>query len=252
MSREIFFNGVFEPVEARILQSILREGMRFVDVGANRGYFTILAGGLVGRSGQVLALEPDPRMYGLLTRAVAKSHLHQVRALPIAAAARAETVALSGFDEATGNFGVSKVARHAGSLGPSYSVTAQPLDGVLAEHGYEEVDLLKMDIEGYEGFALAGLTETLIDNRIHRMLVEFHPEELATHGHDAVHLIRQLIAYGYTGWQIDHSGGAYRKSAYGCKRFRDFVRPLTDGADLSRWPHIFWVRRGLKWSPDCL
>jgi hypothetical protein len=68
MSREIFFNGVFEPVEVTILQNVLRPEMRFVDVGANRGFFSILASVAVGPRGRVLALEPDPRLYDVLVQ----------------------------------------------------------------------------------------------------------------------------------------------------------------------------------------
>jgi Methyltransferase FkbM domain len=172
-----------------------------------------------------------------------------VTPLPIAAAASSASVTLLGFEESCGNFGVSKVAGSLTEDGVPFSVPARTLDDVLDEHGLSEVDLLKMDIEGYEGFALAGLNRTLTENRVHRLLIEFHPADLATHGHEVKTLIARLADFGYTGWQIDHSAEAYRAAAYGRRMLQDFVRPLMPSDDLGRWPHTFWVHRGLEWSP---
>jgi FkbM family methyltransferase len=250
ISREVFFNGVYEPLEVRILLSILRPGMCFVDVGANRGYFTLLAAVRVGRSGRVMALEPDPRMYEALAGAVRENGLGQVTALPYAAGESSGHAALIGFDESNGNFGTSRVADSADGPGEQFSVTVRPLDDVLAEQGWKDVDLIKMDIEGYEGFALRGFTTMLANNRVGRLLVEFHPEQLLRHGHDAKRVMARLAAYGYKGWFLDHSARAYRAAAYGRHRMRDFVRPLDPAEDLGRWPHTLWVRRDVDWSPD--
>jgi FkbM family methyltransferase len=249
MSREIFFNGVFEPVEVSILQNVLRPGMRFVDVGANRGYFSILAAVAVGPTGRVLALEPDPRLYDVLVQALAQSRLSQVTALPIAAAARSASVNLLGFEEGGGNFGVSRISDSASGDATIFTVAARALDDVLDEYELPEIDLLKMDIEGYEGFALSGLTRALTEKRVHRLLIEFHPSDLASHGHETRTLVEQLADSGYMGWQIDHSAQAYRAAAYGRRVLQDFVRPLFPSDDLGRWPHTFWVRRDLGWSP---
>jgi FkbM family methyltransferase len=250
MSREIFFGGTYEPLEQQILASVLRPGMHFIDVGANRGYFTLFAADLVGAAGRVLALEPDPRMYDLLVRAVRKSNLAHVTTLPLAAGAISGTAALVGFAEGDGNFGVSKLAGGGHSDCEQFSVTVRRLDDILAEERLEDVDLLKMDIEGYEGFAIAGLGKALTDRRIDRLLVEFHPAELVPHGQSADDIMKTLGEFGYRGWSIDHSAGAYRAAAYGRGRLREFVRPIAVGKDLGRWPHTFWVRHGIDWSPD--
>ena len=63
ISREVCFTGRYEPLETLLVQSTLRPGMTFVDVGANWGYFTLVASHLVGSSGLVVSLEPDPRLF---------------------------------------------------------------------------------------------------------------------------------------------------------------------------------------------
>src|SRR5579862_7639716 len=73
ISREVCFTGYYEPQETAIVRSILRPGMNFVDVGANWGYFTLLSASLVGANGRVLSLEPDPRLFLMLSENVRRS-----------------------------------------------------------------------------------------------------------------------------------------------------------------------------------
>jgi FkbM family methyltransferase len=249
ISREIFFNGVYEPLEVTILTSVLTSGMRFVDVGANCGFFSLLAAGHVGTRGRVLAFEPDPRLYEVLVRAVEENRLPQVTVLPLAATEHPGQLVLMGFEECDGNFGISRVAAaRAGDDRRSFSVAARPLDDVLTEQRMPEVDLLKIDIEGYEGFALAGLSRGLAEGRVHRLLIEFHPAELAAHGHKCEDLALHLKQHGYKGWLIDHSATAYRAAVYGRARPADLIRPFC--GDLTGWPHTFWVRTDIDWSPE--
>lgn len=60
--------GLYEPSVARLFENILGEGMTMVDLGANIGYYTLLASRLVGRSGRVYAFEPDPENHQYLLR----------------------------------------------------------------------------------------------------------------------------------------------------------------------------------------
>src|SRR5882757_7062010 len=63
IARSVFFAGCYEAQESAFVRGWLRPGMTFVDTGANWGLFTLLAASLVGPSGRVIALEPDPRVF---------------------------------------------------------------------------------------------------------------------------------------------------------------------------------------------
>ena len=71
VSRRIREEGIWEPYETSLLLSMLRPGDVFVDVGANIGYFSVLAASVVGDDGAVFAFEPDPDNFRLLRRNVA-------------------------------------------------------------------------------------------------------------------------------------------------------------------------------------
>ena len=149
-----------------LVQAILKPGMSFVDVGANWGYFTLLAAHQVGSGGRVVSLEPDPRLFPVLAGNIAMNHLSQAIALRVAAGSEPGWLTLAGFDEATGNFGLSRVVGSNHENGPLFRVAARPLDAILQETGLETVDLLKMDIEGAEGLAFQGLEQSLAQRRV--------------------------------------------------------------------------------------
>ncbi len=109
IAREVCFTGLYEPQETAVVRAVLKPGMTFVDVGANWGYFTLLAAHLVGHAGRVLSLEPDPRLFQTLSSNLAMNRLSQVRALQLAAADAPGLLSLAGFDESQGNFGLSRI-----------------------------------------------------------------------------------------------------------------------------------------------
>jgi FkbM family methyltransferase len=244
ISREVCFTGRYEAQETALVRSVLRPDMSFVDVGANWGYFTLIAAHMVGAAGRVLSLEPDPRLFARLNEGVTRNGLTQVTPLPVAAGAETATLSLSGYDEKSDNFGLSRVAGAPAADGVEFAIAARALDDVLDEAGLASVDLLKMDIEGYEGFALSGMKRWLAAGRIKRIILELHPEQLAEHDHSASELIERLTGYGYRPLRIDHSPATFRRAAYGRHPEPDsFLTPLEPGEALDKWPHMFLTLR---------
>ena len=247
ISREVCFTGRYEAQETALLNATLRPGMTFVDVGANWGYFTLIAAHLVGSEGRVLSLEPDPRLFTRLSECVERNGLSQVSPLQIAAAAEAGTLNLSGYDESSDNFGLSRIAGADNASGVEFAIAARPVDDVLAEAGVDSVDLLKMDIEGYEGFALAGMERALREHRIKRIILELHPGQMVEHGHNPNGVIAQLTVNGYQAARIDHSPAAFRRAAYArTPQPADFLVPLAANEPLDLWPHLFLTAPGVE------
>ncbi len=228
IANEVCFTGRYEPQETALLRAFLAPGMSFVDVGANWGYFTLLAAHQVGRSGRVISLEPDPRLFAMLSDNIARNHLSQVTAFQVAAGSESGSLTLAGFDENGGNFGLSRVVGHAHVNGLLFQVAARPLDAIFRDLQLSPVDLLKMDIEGAEGFAL-------------------HPTHLIEHGQDPVDIIEQLRHFDYDPWKIDHSERSNRWAAYQ-KRidWKQVLQPLETAAPLDKWPHVLFALRGVE------
>ena len=250
ISREVCFAGRYEPQETALVRAILRPGMTFVDVGANWGYFTLLAAHLVGTGGRVVSLEPDPRLFRMLHENVVRNSLTRVTALQVAAAAEAGTLTLAGYNESDGNFGISRVVSGGQEMPGTFQVAARSLDALFDELGVRDIDLLKMDIEGAEGFALPGSAKSLANRGIHRLLLELHPARLAEHGHSAQDIIQHLLGVGYRAWTVDHSHAGSRRAVY-ARRLnpRTLLRPLNTHASLDDWPHLLWTMPGMEPLP---
>ena len=132
-SREAYFIGRYEPQETCVARSILRPGDVFVDVGANCGYFTLLAAGLVGPSGRVVAVEAHPEIYETLRRSLGLNHLPYVTAGNVAVADGPGTLSMLVDAEATA-LGMARVVAD-GAPGAGLQVRAYVLDGAARRGG---------------------------------------------------------------------------------------------------------------------
>ena len=242
IAREVCFMGYYEPQETALLRWLLKPGMIFVDVGANWGYFTLLAAHLVGGHGRVLSLEPDPRMFRLLEQNVQMNHLTHAAALQIAAADETATLRMQGFDTEQGNWGLSRLTSEPTLASDAFEVSARPLDELLDEQGVDQVDLVKIDVEGAEDLVLRGMSRGLEEGRYRRILLEVHPGLLRQRSRDVNDVIEQLLSSGFQGWRIDHSLQATRRAAYSrAPRGEDYLAPLDPDTSWDAWPHLLWA-----------
>jgi len=247
---QAYFAGAYEPQETALIKAVLVPDSTFVDVGANWGYYTLLAAQHVGARGSVIAIEPDPRMCAALRANLALNGFSKVAVLEIAAAEHRGTLPLLAFDPAGGNYGVSRLADPGSEPISSMAVAARPLDDVLVDLGLTRVSLLKMDIEGGEAAALAGLRKSLEAGIVERILLEVHPRELEKLGTSADEVFELLRGAGYQGWAIDHSPRANRRAAYARRLVaQEYLRPFHPGQPLDAWPHLLWTRTGKDLLP---
>ena len=68
----------------KIFRTVLKKGMKIVDIGANLGYFTVIAARRVGPSGRIFSYEPDPHNYALLKKNIETNHFKNVIPVPVA------------------------------------------------------------------------------------------------------------------------------------------------------------------------
>lgn len=245
ISREVCFAGCYEPQETALVRAVLRPGMCFVDVGANWGYFSLMAAYLVGETGRVISLEPDPRLFSKLRENLAANHLEQVTALPIAAAGSRGSLTMLSYNEDGGNFGMSQVVARLPASETCFRVSANSLDSILSQQKIGPIDLLKMDIEGAEAMAIAGLWKSLSARRIKFLLLELHPTALLDQGSSTQAVVEILRTAQYTGFSIDHSSSATHRSAYGRVRdLRSLLKPFGPADHLDAWPHQLWLAPG--------
>ena len=164
VATELYLHGFIEPALTRLLLDRLRPGMVFVDVGAQYGYFALLASRLVGPSGRLVAFEPGREAARLLRRNV--GHIDQVVVEQVAVTDRTGTARLLDFGPKQSALNtVLDAARvppgERARLRPQpYDVRTVSLDDYVAEHDLRP-DFVKLDAEGAELSILSGMRATL-------------------------------------------------------------------------------------------
>jgi FkbM family methyltransferase len=251
--REVCFTGRYEPQETALLKALLGPGLTFVDVGANWGYFSLFAAHLVGPAGRVVSVEADPRACAVVRVNVAANALGHVTVIGAAASDVPGTLLFTTYGDRSddsANFGVALTSTH-GASSPAFAIDARTLDSVLDDATLDRIDLLKMDIEGAECRAVAGLHRRLAAGKIDRIILELHPEYLEAQGSAAEALMAVLRAHGYQAWHIDHSPETHRRAASGgVADLRTLLTPVEPQAQFTSWPHVLLARAGLDPVPQ--
>jgi|GEM_PF-428021 len=188
---------LFDPLILTALRTLLGPGDTLLDVGGNIGWFTVIGSRLVGPTGQVIAIEPEPANAALLAANLAGNDCRNVLLHQVAAGAEATTARLY-LD--TENFGDHRMAI-ASARTRWVDVDVRPLDTLL-DGGRQRVDLLKMDTQGSEVHALRGMRALLATNPAMRMVIEFWPHGLENCGSDAADLLALLTRQPRLFWLI--------------------------------------------------
>jgi FkbM family methyltransferase len=218
----------YEPEVSAALRDVLGTGGTFVDVGANLGWFSLLGASLVGPSGRVIAIEPNPLNVALLRDSATDNGFDNIDALVLALAAQPGAIAL----ETDGSNGrITPIdGPPAEPIEASYVVAARPLDDVLSEAGVTRVDAIKIDVEGAEPLVLKGAGDTI--TRYRPVLIsEFYPLALDSSPWGNAHgYLAMLRAFGYSlsviGSNGDHDDETILSMAGGTEHVDLLARPI--------------------------
>ena len=239
IQREVCFTGLYEPPVTRVFQQQLSPGGIAVDVGANWGYFTLIAAPLVGSGGRVIALEPDPRQHQALLRNIESNAFAHVTAHRAAASSATGRVSLAGYHDAATNRGVSRIAiAKDDASAPRFEADATTIDELTRD--LPRVDVVKIDVEGAEDLVLEGMRQGLAARRYRAVLLELHPDALRARGVPPERCLDALADAGYRGATIDGSAAAYRRALDPATTAASLLGPL-DAWRGSIWPHLLWL-----------
>jgi FkbM family methyltransferase len=198
VSRRILETGRWEEDSIRIVRERLSPGATFIDVGADIGYYSLKAAPVVGVSGHVIAVEPNPEALERLRRNIAANRADVIAVAPVACSNAESTLELYAADKANmGESSLSKAnALQAGEAPRAYIVRARPLDSIVQESGVTRVDAIKIDVEGAEYLVLTGAQQTL-DRFRPMVLVEIVEHQLRAMGTSSAEVKAMLHAHGH-------------------------------------------------------
>ncbi len=200
ISRTLALFGTREKEHIHILQRELKEGMVVLDIGANIGYYAVMEAALVGEQGHVYAIEPSPQNYLLLKKNVELNHFEKV----------IETFQI-GISDRTGveQFYLSSSSNLHTFHPEKYNVTQ---DSYLTNNvidvatttisdfaiNKKQIDLIRMDIEGYEVEAFRGMLKILEEDCFSpKILFETHRPKYDDKKHSIKESLTDLFKAGY-------------------------------------------------------
>lgn len=179
--------GLYEQAKVQALREFLEPGATFIDIGANKGDFTVLAASIVGPSGRVIAIEPDQNNFRWLRRsveenAIANAECHQIALGSDNYKGVLHLAAMSGLH--------SLLSLPGGVEEGVEIVDVRALDHFIGDAG---VDAIKIDVEGFEAEVLAGADRTLGKASLTSIFLDLHPDL----GVDSAAVMSTLAGYGF-------------------------------------------------------
>ncbi|HEY4127212.1 MAG TPA: FkbM family methyltransferase [Gammaproteobacteria bacterium] len=199
-SLRLSINHEFEPCETKLLDEQLQEGDVVLDIGANIGYYTLLAARKVGAKGRVYAFEPDPMNFSLLKQNIELNGYTNVELVNKAVGETSADLKLYLSDVNTGDHRTyeSEGSRRAITI-PCTSIDDYFRGSVC------KITFIKMDIQGFECRAMRGMRETLGNCTAVKLTTEFWPYGLVRAGDSPEELIGLLEQNGFKLYDIDEA-----------------------------------------------
>lgn len=218
IQRYLYLFGVWEPNLTRWIAGRLRPGDGFIDVGANIGYYALLAAKKVQRRGYVVAVEPSPVFARQLADAAKKNAAKKNVRVINCAASDGDRDEQPFYEAGQRNRGATSMVRPQGAPDePAFRASTATLATLLTGTEIRGARLVKIDVEGAEADVLAGFRPVLAMTRPDlEIVVEISPALLAQFGHTPRDVVEPLRAAGFHCYRVDHR---WRPEAY--------LRPYT-------------------------
>lgn len=211
ISKQIAESGSWEVYETQLLQAMLFSGATFVDVGANIGYYCVLASGLVDSAGQVFAFEPEQDNFELLEKNIDLNDLTNIVAVQAALSDTTATGHVYLNEENRGDHQIYQQQSNNKNGVVRDKQAIQLLNGAgffaALKSPVNNIDVLKVDTQGAESAVIKGLMP-IIQASLPKLkiLIEFTPYSLRQAGSNGMELLDLIISLGLPMQLVDHLG----------------------------------------------
>jgi FkbM family methyltransferase len=162
ISTELSIFKSHEPLNTKIISSLIKKGMTCVDIGGNIGYYVLLERKLIGSQGTLIAIEPEPQNFSCLNKNI---KLHDFQNISTLNFACGEIDQVADFFVNKKSNGCQVIRKDVPPPNPKKGTISQvevkKLDSVIEQSNLNSVDFIRMDAEGYELNILNGLKDTL-------------------------------------------------------------------------------------------
>ena len=201
VSGAIFFN-IYEKSESKFIKSNCFEGMNILDIGANIGYYTAIFSQLVGVNGTVISIEPDEESYKYLSKSIDSFNYKNVFSFRLAASDTKQKLPLFISKDNRGDNRLYSTNEKRNSI----IVECLTLDELLKENKIENLDLIKIDVQGYEPKVLKGMRKIVKSSKELILLSEFWPKGILQAGENPKEFLDILRKMQFQLFELKRNG----------------------------------------------
>jgi FkbM family methyltransferase len=193
----MFIKRGYELETTNLINKLIKPGEVFVDVGANVGYYSLLAARKVGKTGKVYAFEPVKKNFIFLKKNIQLNNFKNI--IPI-------NKAVSNFEGKKRIFLSKDDGQHSfRKVGKSsLNVSVTTIDNFFKK--ISKIDWIKIDTEGSEGFVIEGAKKIIKKNKNIKIILEFMPKFLLELGYPPLKLLNNLHRLGFQVFIIEEKG----------------------------------------------
>lgn len=217
---QALFIGSFENFEAKFIRDTLQQGNTVFDIGANAGFFTLIAAKKVGPAGHVYAFEPGVYELQLLRHNLKINHLDNVTIVDCAVSDKVGTAQFAISNDGAMN-SLAQTKHPSQKIKEWREVKVITLDYFVEQQGIKHVDFMKIDVEGAEKKVLQGATNFLTRLDAPMILCEFCDVTALGFQSSGRELWDAFVDLGFQMWAIANSAngesklvGSPRKASY--------------------------------------
>jgi FkbM family methyltransferase len=209
VGRCIYYFGVWEPNLTAWITRSLSPGDTFVDVGANIGYYSALAAGIVKDQGSVVSIEGMPRTCDVLKANYQLNRIRNGRIVPMAAWDAVGNIEM--FGPSAGVFATASAIKSRAEqwgLKSKVTVPCAPLSTILTAAEIKATRIVKIDVEGAEWRVVSGMNELMKGGRDDlEVALEVNPDSLHQEGQSCQDLYAIFRRFGFHPYQIENLYG---------------------------------------------
>ena len=234
IGKYIYYFGIWEPNLTRWIERRLAPGDGFIDVGANIGYFTLLASKLVGDAGKVVSVEALPAIFAALENNLRLNTARNVRAVNCAAWDAEEMLTIyTQPEDLPGQTTVMPGWADKYHLQSQSRIQAAPLSAILTPEEFRAARIVKIDAEGAEWHVLSGMKPLMGSCRDDlEIAIEINSKMLEVEGRTPQDVLDFFAGYGFHPYRIEndylHERYLYREPPQVPRRIERIVTEQTD------------------------
>ena len=210
IQQQLFWYGYYEKELGDLIKKILKPGDVFLDIGANIGYFSLLAA-KHEPTAKIISFEPVSSVFKILEENISRNAAKNVKAVNAAASDKngRREIYLSVED----NIGMSSFQKPENYSGKTEDVKVITIDEWFRSSGLAKVDKIKLDVEGSELAAVKGMQE-ILQNFKPSVIVEINPETLLPFGLKPADIFSYFSQLNFSAFLILKTAELKKMSSY--------------------------------------